>query len=276
MSDIEVLYEDNHIIAVNKKPSDIVQGDRTGDVTLADHVRAYLRDKYHKPGNAFVGIPHRLDRPTSGVVIFARTDKALERLSALFREGGVKKTYWAMVGERPAADSGELTHWLVRDPVANKSRAVRRPVTDAARPADTARAAREARLSYRVLFSLERYTLLEIELLTGRHHQLRRHMKHIAHPIVGDATHGKGQHNRLFQEKFGCHRLLLAAVSLSFRHPDDGRPVLLSTPPSTDFIDCIRRLGWTDWLGNVAPSSPSLPPRGEGGCSPLPPGEGQG
>jgi 23S rRNA pseudouridine1911/1915/1917 synthase len=227
MSDIEVLYEDNHIIAVNKRPSDIVQGDRTGDITLADHLRAYLREKYHKSGNVFVGIPHRLDRPTSGVVIFARTDKALERLSALFREGGVKKTYWAMVGERPAADSGELTHWLVRDPVANKSRAVRRPVTDAARPADTARAAREARLSYRVLFSLERYTLLEIELLTGRHHQIRAQLAAVGCHIKGDLKYGSPRSN----PGGGIH---LHARQASFIHPVSGKQVTVVARPPAD------------------------------------------
>ena len=160
---LAILYEDNHLLAVNKKPSDIVQGDRTGDETLADRVREHLRSAYGKTGNVFVGIPHRLDRPTSGVVLFARTDKALERLSAMFREGEVKKTYWAVVAERPAAESGSLVHWLKRNPSQNKSYVVTKG----------GGGAREARLTYRLLLSLERYHLLEIQLQTGRHHQIR-------------------------------------------------------------------------------------------------------
>ena len=177
---LAILYEDNHLIAVNKLPSDIVQGDRTGDPTLADKVRDYLKEKYGKKGNVFIGIPHRLDRPTSGVVLFARTEKALQRLSALFREGGVRKIYWAMVAERPPRDSDTLEHWLRRNPSLNKSFVVAGPGHDA----------QEARLSYRLLLSLERYHLLSIELHTGRHHQIRAQLAAIGCHIKGDLKYG--------------------------------------------------------------------------------------
>ncbi len=141
MTPLRVLYEDNHLIAVNKAPSDIVQGDATGDVTLADRVAAYLKEKYGKPGNAFVGVAHRLDRPVSGVVVFARTGKSLARLNALFREGGVRKRYWAVVDARPPKDADDLVHWITRNGEQNKSYAAPRPVPGA----------REARLGYTLL-----------------------------------------------------------------------------------------------------------------------------
>lgn len=214
---LRILYEDNHILAVNKMPSDIVQGDRTGDVTLADRVREYLRAAHGKPGNVFVGIPHRLDRPTSGVVLFARTDKALERLSAMFREGGVKKIYWAMVAERPPDDFGSLVHWLRRNPQQNKSYAV----------ATGSAAAREARLHYRLLFSLERYHLLEIELETGRHHQIRAQLAAIGCHIKGDLKYGAARSN----PGGGIH---LHARQASFIHPVRREPLVITADPPKD------------------------------------------
>jgi 23S rRNA pseudouridine1911/1915/1917 synthase len=198
-------------------PSDIVQGDRTGDVTLADRVREYLRAAHGKPGNVFVGIPHRLDRPTSGVVLFARTDKALERLSAMFREGGVKKIYWAMVAERPPDDFGSLVHWLRRNPQQNKSYAV----------ATGSAAAREARLHYRLLFSLERYHLLEIELETGRHHQIRAQLAAIGCHIKGDLKYGAARSN----PGGGIH---LHARQASFIHPVRREPLVITADPPKD------------------------------------------
>ena len=198
-------------------PSDIVQGDRTGDVTLADRVREYLRAAHGKPGNVFVGIPHRLDRPTSGVVLFARTDKALERLSAMFREGGVKKIYWAMVAERPPDDSGSLVHWLRRNAQQNKSYAVGGP----------GGAAREARLTYRLLFSLERYHLLEIELETGRHHQIRAQLAAIGCHIKGDLKYGAARSN----PGGGIH---LHARQASFIHPVRREPLVITADPPKD------------------------------------------
>ena len=215
--DLIVLYEDNHLIAVNKRPADIVQGDKTGDVTLADRVKEYIRASRGKTGEVFVGIPHRLDRPTSGVVLFARTSKALERLSAAFREGNVHKTYWALIAEKPPALSGTLVHWLTRNAEQNKSYAWEAP-----RPG-----AREARLSYRLLFSLERYHLLEIELLTGRHHQIRAQLHAIGCHIKGDLKYGARRSN----PGGGIH---LHARSVSFVHPVRKDELTIRADPPTD------------------------------------------
>ncbi len=212
-----ILYEDNHILAVNKMPSDIVQGDRTGDETLADRVREHLRIAYGKTGNVFVGIPHRLDRPTSGVVLFARTDKALERLSAMFREGGVRKIYWAITAERPPAAAGSLVHWLKRNPEQNKSYAVPGP----------GGGAKEARLHYRLLFSLERYHLLEIELETGRHHQIRAQLAAIGCHIKGDLKYGAARSN----PGGGIH---LHARQVSLVHPVRKVPLVITADPPSD------------------------------------------
>jgi 23S rRNA pseudouridine1911/1915/1917 synthase len=227
---LNILYEDNHILAVNKMPSDIVQGDRTGDQTLADRVRDHLRRAYGKTGNVFVGIPHRLDRPTSGVVLFARTDKALERLSAMFREGGVRKIYWAIVAERPPSDSGSLVHWLSRNPVQNKSYAVAGP---------DAPGAKEARLNYRLLFSLERYHLLEIELETGRHHQIRAQLAAIGCHIKGDLKYGAARSN----PGGGIH---LHARQVSFIHPVKQTPIVIVADPPRDPVWDAALARWGD------------------------------
>jgi 23S rRNA pseudouridine1911/1915/1917 synthase len=226
---LRILYEDNHILAVNKMPSDIVQGDRTGDETLADRVREHLRIAYGKSGNVFVGIPHRLDRPTSGVVLFARTDKALERLSAMFREGGVRKIYWAMVAERPPADSGSLAHWLRRNPAQNKSYAVAGP----------GGGTREARLHYHLLFSLERYHLLEIELETGRHHQIRAQLAAIGCHIKGDLKYGAARSN----PGGGIH---LHARQVSFVHPVRKSPLVITADPPKDPVWDAVMAQWQD------------------------------
>ncbi len=223
-SDLRVLYEDNHLIAVTKRTSDIVQGDRTGDPTLADKVRDYIREKYHRQGNVFIGIPHRLDRPTSGVVLFARTDKALERLSALFREGGVRKVYWALVAERPPRDSDTLVHWLRRDPALNKSFVVPGP----------GRGAREARLTYTLLASLERYHLLAIELHTGRHHQIRAQLAAVGCHIKGDLKYGAPRSN----PGGGIH---LHAREVSLVHPVKKTPVTIVADPPDDALWAAAR-----------------------------------
>ena len=162
-----ILYEDNHLIVVNKLCGELSQGDETGDETLADRVKAYLKEKYAKPGNVYLGIPHRLDRPTSGVMVYARTEKALVRLNAAFRTDDVHKTYWAIVDRKPEPESATLRHFITRDSVANKSVAHCREV----------KGSKEARLKYTLLASSERYHLLEIELYTGRHHQIRAQLK---------------------------------------------------------------------------------------------------
>ena len=223
-SPLQVLYEDNHIIAVNKRPSDIVQGDKTGDLTLADQVTGYLRLKYGKTGNVYIGIPHRLDRPTSGVVLFARTEKALQRLSELFRQGEVSKTYWAIVAEKPPQETDTLVHWLRRDPVKNKSFVVAGPRADA----------REARLSYRLLFSLERYHVLSIELHTGRHHQIRAQLHAIGCHVKGDLKYGAARSN----PGGGIH---LHARQVSFMHPVRKEPLtIVAEPPADTLWDAVR------------------------------------
>lgn len=215
-SGLAILYEDNHLIAVNKRPADIVQGDKTGDVTLADKVKDYIRASRGKTGEVFVGIPHRLDRPTSGVVLFARTSKALSRLSEMFRTGGVAKTYWALVAEKPPAEAGTLVHWLTRNSEQNKSYA-----WDEKRPG-----AREARLAYRLLFSLERYHLLEIRLETGRHHQIRAQLHAVGCHIKGDLKYGATRSN----PGGGIH---LHARSVTFTHPvsKEALTILADPPP---------------------------------------------
>ncbi len=173
---MEVIYEDNHLIAVDKTCREIVQGDKTGDTPLSEQLKAWLKEKYQKPGNVFVGVTHRLDRPVSGVVLFAKTSKALARLNEMFRLGQVKKTYWAIVKNKPKQEEGELVNWLVRNEKQNKSYAY-----DTERPG-----AKQAILHYRLIASSDRYYLLEIDLKTGRHHQIRCQMAHMGCPIKDD------------------------------------------------------------------------------------------
>ncbi len=201
---LEVLYEDNHIIAVNKKNSDIVQADKTGDIPLAEEVKAYIKKKYNKPGEVFLGVPHRVDRPVSGVVIFTRTSKALTRLNKMFQEHEkeITKIYWAIVGNLPSEDHALLTHYLVRDQEKNKSYAYNQPKSGA----------KEAKLEYKLLGSSQRYYLLEVKLYTGRHHQIRCQLAKIGCPIKGDLKYGFSRSN----EGGG---ISLHARSISFKHP---------------------------------------------------------
>jgi len=180
-----VLYEDNHLIAVNKRPGDLVQGDKTGDRPLADIVKDYIANKYNKPGAVFLGVIHRLDRPTSGVVVFARTSKALSRMNALFASRQSKKTYWAMVPGTPKPKAERLEHFLKRNPKQNKSYAYPKEIPDSKR----------AVLSYQTLNELDRYSLLQIDLETGRHHQIRCQLAAIGHPIKGDLKYGAKRSN---------------------------------------------------------------------------------
>lgn len=180
-----VVYEDNHIIIVNKTASEIVQGDKTGDVPLSETVKQYLKEKYGKPGNVFLGVTHRLDRPVSGLVVFAKTGKALSRLNEMFRLGEVKKTYWAVVKNRPPQTEGELTHWLVRNEKQNKSYAY-----DTERPN-----AKKAILHYRLIARSDNYYLLEVDLKTGRHHQIRCQLARMGCPIKGDLKYGAPRSN---------------------------------------------------------------------------------
>jgi 23S rRNA pseudouridine1911/1915/1917 synthase len=182
---MEVIYEDNHIIAVNKTCSEIVQGDKTGDVPLSETVQQWLKEKYNKPGNVFVGVAHRLDRPVSGLVLFAKTSKALSRLNEMFRDGKVKKLYWAIVKNPPEQPEGELVHYLVRNEKQNKSYAY-----DTEKPNS-----KKAVLSYKLIARSDHYYLLEIDLKTGRHHQIRCQLAKMGCPIKGDLKYGFDRSN---------------------------------------------------------------------------------
>jgi 23S rRNA pseudouridine1911/1915/1917 synthase len=182
---MEVIYEDNHIVAVNKTCSEIVQGDKTGDLPLSEIVKQWFKEKYNKQGNVFIGVVHRLDRPVSGLVLFARTSKVLPRLNALFREGKVKKTYWAIVKNPPPQPEGEMVHYLIRNEKQNRSYAY-----DTEKPN-----AKKAVLSYQVIARSDSYYLLEIDLKTGRHHQIRCQLAKIGCPIKGDLKYGFDRSN---------------------------------------------------------------------------------
>ena len=214
---MEVIYEDNHLIAVNKTCREIVQGDKTGDQPLSEMLKAWLKKKYDKPGNVFIGVAHRLDRPVSGVVLFAKTSKALARLNTMFRDGKVKKTYWAIVKNRPPKDEDEVVNWLVRNENQNKSFAF-----DNERPG-----AKKAILHYRLVAASDRYFLLEIDLKTGRHHQIRCQLAHLGCPIRGDLKYGYPRSNR-------DGGISLHARSASFVHPVSQLPVQIVAPVPDD------------------------------------------
>lgn len=219
---LEVLYEDNHIIAVNKKPSDIVQADKTGDTPLSEEVKAYIKKKYNKPGDVYLGVPHRIDRPVSGVVIFARTSKALTRLNKMFQEHEkeITKIYWAIVGNLPEEDHAVLTHYLVRDSEKNKSYAYNKPKNGA----------KEATLEYKMIGSSQRYYLLEVKLYTGRHHQIRCQLAKIGCPIKGDIKYGSPRSND--DGGIGLH-----ARSISFMHPVTQETITVEAkPPLNDSL----------------------------------------
>lgn len=216
---MQVLYEDNHIIAVNKAVSEIVQGDKTGDTPLSETVKAYIKEKYQKPGAVFLGVTHRLDRPTSGVVLFARTSKALTRLNKMFSsKDEIQKTYWAVVDHMPPQNAGTLRHWLVRNTKQNKSYA-----NNSEKPGS-----KEAILDYRVIGRSDKYILLEIDLKTGRHHQIRAQLAAVGCAIKGDLKYGFPRSN----PDGGIH---LHARSIGFVHPVSKEEIKLvaSTPDET-------------------------------------------
>lgn len=182
---MEIVYEDNHLIIVNKACGEIVQGDRTGDEPLVETLKKWIKEKYQKPGNVFCGVIHRIDRPTCGLVVFARTSKGLSRMNELFRKGEVHKTYWAIVKNRPPKDADTLTHWLLPHEKGNRTEVFAAPKEGA----------QKAVLKYRVIADGERYHLLEVELLTGRKHQIRAQLSHIGCPIKGDLKYGAQRSN---------------------------------------------------------------------------------
>jgi 23S rRNA pseudouridine1911/1915/1917 synthase len=216
---MEILYEDNHIIAVGKAACEIVQGDKTGDVPLSEMIKGWLKERYNKPGNVYLGVPHRLDRPTSGVVLFAKTDKALTRLNEMFRKSEVKKTYWAIVRKKDIPQEAVLTHYLVRNEKQNKSYAY-----DAERPGS-----KRAVLHYKVVAQSDRYMLLEVDLQTGRHHQIRCQLAKIGCPIKGDLKYG-------FDRSNPDGSISLHARRVTFVHPVSKQVVDVVAPVPHDVL----------------------------------------
>lgn len=216
---IEVLYEDNHVIVVNKKPSDIVQGDKTGDETLPDKIKTFLKEKYDKPGNVFCGVVHRLDRPTSGAVVFAKTSKALSRLNEQFRGKETNKIYWAVVENKPQKNTGHLENFLRKNEKQNKSYVVQ----------NEGKEVKKALLDFRLLISSDKYHLLEVSLETGRHHQIRTQLSHIGCFIKGDLKYGAKRSN----PDGSIH---LHARILSFIHPTSKEEITIVAPVPEDSL----------------------------------------
>ena len=215
-----VLYEDNHIIAVNKTSSEIVQGDKTGDTPLSETIKQWLKEKYNKPGEVFIGVTHRVDRPVSGLVLFAKTSKALERMNAIFRENQIRKTYWAIVKNPPPQPEGELVHYLVRNEKQNKSYA-----SENEKPRS-----KKAILTYRLIARSDRYFLLEIDLKTGRHHQIRCQLAAIGCPVRGDLKYGYPRSNP-------DGSISLHARTVQFTHPVSKNEIELIAPvPENDAL----------------------------------------
>lgn len=210
-----VIFEDNHIIIINKLPGELVQGDTTGDETLADMVKTYLKEKYNKPGNVYLGIPHRLDRPTSGIVVYAKTEKALKRLCETFRKGDVKKIYWAITDRAPQKPEGTLVHYIMRDAKKNKSFAT--PVEK--------NGSKLAKLDYKMIAASKSFFLVEIDLLTGRHHQIRAQFAAINVHIRGDLKYGAKRSNK-------DGGISLHARKIEFPHPvKDEMVSIVADPP---------------------------------------------
>ncbi len=219
MTDIDVLYEDNHLIVVNKAVSDLVQGDKTGDVPLDQRIKDYIKEKYNKPGDVYLGVVHRLDRPVTGAVVFARTSKALERMNKMFQEQEVKKYYWAVVKDRPEMEEAVLTNFLRRSSEKNKSFVSQ----------SEKKGAKEAKLKYTLKGVTNNYYFLEVELFTGRHHQIRVQLSHIGSPVKGDMKYGFPRSNK----GGGIH---LHARQISFIHPVKKEPLTIMANPPKDAL----------------------------------------
>ena len=233
---MDVVYEDNHIIIVNKAVGELVQGDRTGDVPLVDIVRQWIKEKYNKPGNVFCGLTHRIDRPTCGLVVLARTSKGLTRMNELFRRGEVHKTYWAIVKNRPPHDSATLTHWLTSVEKNNKTYASLHPRQGAVK----------AVLNYRLLASTDRYHLLEVDLITGRKHQIRCQLAAIGCPIKGDLKYGAERSNPDGGIGLQSHRI-------TFTHPVSGKVIDVTAPLPHDAL-------WQALAANIHPQRNEITP----------------
>lgn len=218
-NNLQILYEDNHLIVVNKRAGDLVQGDKTGDMPLGEIIKQYIAEKYNKPGAVFLGVVHRLDRPTTGIVVFAKTSKALERLNKLFKERETQKTYWAMVKNAPPKQQDTLTHFLKRNPKQNKSYAYEKEVPES----------KKAVLDYQVVQKLNNYYLLEINLHTGRHHQIRSQLAAIGCPIKGDLKYG-------FDRSNADGSIHLHAKKLSLVHPVKKEEITFEAPVPDDVL----------------------------------------
>ena len=218
-TNLQILHEDNHIIVINKRVGDIVQGDKTGDKPLSDIVKEYIKEKYNKPGDVFLGVVHRLDRPTTGIVVFARTSKALERLNKMFSERETQKTYWAVVKNRTSKNEDNLVHYLVRNEKNNTSKAHLKEVPNS----------KKASLDYKIIKELNNHFALEINLHTGRHHQIRAQLSAIGSPIKGDLKYGFDRSN----PDGGIH---LHARKLCFIHPVSKEKIELIAPTPNDII----------------------------------------
>ena len=216
---LQVLFEDNHIIVTNKRAGDITQGDKTGDKPLSEVVKEYIKDKYNKPGKVFIGTVHRLDRPTSGIIIFARTSKALERLNKMLREKTIKKTYWAIVKNQPKNKVDTLINFLKKDTKKNKSFVYKKEIDGS----------KKAILHYNTIKKLDNYSLIEVDLETGRHHQIRTQLSHIGCPIKGDLKYGSDRSN-----KDGS--IPLHARKINFIHPVTKEEINITSPPPNDII----------------------------------------
>jgi len=216
---LQILFEDNHLIVINKRVGDIVQGDKTGDKPLSDIIKEYIKEKYQKPGAVFLGVVHRLDRPTSGIVVFAKTSKALTRLNEIFKNRESQKIYWAVVKGFPELEQNRLIHFLKRNPVNNTSKAYLKAVPES----------KEAILDYKIIEKLNQYSLLEIHLHTGRHHQIRAQLSAIGHPIKGDLKYGFDRSN----PDGGIH---LHARKLSFTHPTTKEVIHFVAPTPSEVI----------------------------------------
>lgn len=210
----QIVYEDNHIIIINKLPGEIVQGDKTGDMPLSEKLKNFIKERDSKPGNVFMGVVHRLDRPVSGLVIFAKTSKGLSRFNEMIREKDLHKTYWAVVKNKPAKTEDHLIHYLLKNEKLNKSKAHEKPVKDGLK----------SELIYKFIKSSDTYHLLEIKLLTGRHHQIRAQLSAIACPIKGDVKYGFDRTN-----KDGS--IHLHAYQLQFMHPVKQEEIIVKAAP---------------------------------------------
>ena len=220
---MDIIYEDNHIIVVNKEPGEIVQGDKTGDTPLSELLKVYLKEKYNKPGNVFCGVVHRIDRPVGGLVIFAKTSKALTRLNQMLREGKISKTYWALVEGFPNEPAGQLKNYLKSDGRLNKTYLCSKEDPDG----------KESILNYKTIEKGERYSLLEINLLTGRKHQIRAQLSAIGHPIKGDLKYGARRSNP-------DGSISLLANKISFVHPVSKELIELESPLPSSFEKILK------------------------------------